>query len=66
MERSPSLKAIIETAAIGIIGGRPDITTGKVSIYDVGYGAMLPGCVANMNGTLLLENASNVTKGLLI
>jgi hypothetical protein len=29
MERSPGLKAIIETGAIGIIGSRPDITIGN-------------------------------------
>jgi len=34
MERSPILKEMIETGAIGIIGGSHDITTGEVSFYD--------------------------------
>jgi carbonic anhydrase len=34
IERSPILKEIIETGAIGIVGGIHDITTGKVSFYD--------------------------------
>jgi len=34
MERSPILKEMIETGAIGIVGGIHDITTGEVSFYD--------------------------------
>jgi carbonic anhydrase len=34
MERSPILKDMIETGAIGIVGGNHDITTGQVSFYD--------------------------------
>ena len=34
MERSPILKEMIETGAIGIVGGTHDITTGVVSFYD--------------------------------
>jgi carbonic anhydrase len=34
MERSPILKEMIETGAIGIVGGNHDITTGSVSFYD--------------------------------
>jgi carbonic anhydrase len=34
IERSPILKDLIETGAIGIIGGSHDITTGEVSFYD--------------------------------
>jgi carbonic anhydrase len=34
MERSPILKEMIETGAIGIVGGTHDITTGEVSFYD--------------------------------
>ncbi|TRW90271.1 carbonic anhydrase family protein [Candidatus Methylobacter oryzae] len=34
MERSPILREMIETGAIGIIGGNHDITTGKVAFYD--------------------------------
>ena len=34
MERSPILKEMIETGAIGIIGGSHNITTGEVIFYD--------------------------------
>ena len=34
MERSPILKEMIETGAIGIIGGSHNITTGEVTFYD--------------------------------
>lgn len=34
MERSPILKEMIESGAIGIVGGNHDITTGQVSFYD--------------------------------
>jgi carbonic anhydrase len=34
MERSPILKEMIGTGAIGIVGGIHDITTGEVSFYD--------------------------------
>ncbi|MFI3189469.1 carbonic anhydrase [Crenothrix sp. D3] len=34
MERSPILKEMIESGAIGIVGGSHDITTGEVSFYD--------------------------------
>ena len=34
MERSPILKEMIDTGAIGIVGGTHDITTGEVSFYD--------------------------------
>jgi carbonic anhydrase len=34
MERSPILKEMIETRAIGIVGGIHDITTGEVNFYD--------------------------------
>ena len=34
MERSPILKEMIETGAIGILGGNHDITTGTVTFYD--------------------------------
>jgi carbonic anhydrase len=34
LERSPILKEMIETGAIGIVGGTHDITTGKVSFYE--------------------------------
>ncbi|MGZ5052187.1 MAG: carbonic anhydrase family protein [Methylobacter sp.] len=34
MERSPILKEMIETGAVGIIGGNHDITTGQVSFYE--------------------------------
>jgi carbonic anhydrase len=34
MERSPILKEMIETGAIGIVGGNHDITTGEVSFYE--------------------------------
>ncbi|PPD49253.1 MAG: carbonic anhydrase [Methylobacter sp.] len=38
MERSPILKEMIETGAIGIVGGNHNITTGEVSFYDVVLG----------------------------
>lgn len=34
MERSPILKEMVETGAIGIIGGKHDIATGVVDFYD--------------------------------
>ena len=34
MERSPILKEMIESGAIGIVGGIHDITTGEVKFYD--------------------------------
>lgn len=34
MERSPILKEMIETGAIGIVGGTHDITTGLVNFYE--------------------------------
>ncbi|MGZ4955759.1 MAG: carbonic anhydrase family protein [Methylobacter sp.] len=34
MERSPILKEMIKTGAIGIVGANHDITTGRVSFYD--------------------------------
>jgi len=34
MERSPILKEMIESGAIGIVGGTHDITTGTVHFYD--------------------------------
>lgn len=34
LERSPILKEMIETGAIGIIGGSHNLTTGEVSFYD--------------------------------
>jgi carbonic anhydrase len=34
MERSPILKEMIESGAIGIVGGTHDITTGMVHFYD--------------------------------
>ena len=34
MERSPILKKMVETGAIGIIGGKHDIATGVVDFYD--------------------------------
>jgi carbonic anhydrase len=34
MERSPILKEMIETGAIGIVGGSHDISTGNVSLYE--------------------------------
>ncbi len=34
MERSPILKEMIETGAIGIVGGIHDLTTGEVRFYD--------------------------------
>lgn len=34
MERSPILKDMIETGAIGIVGGNHDLVTGEVSFYD--------------------------------
>ena len=34
LERSPILKEMIETGAIGIIAGNHDLTTGEVSFYD--------------------------------
>ena len=34
MDRSPILKEMIESGAIGIVGGTHDITTGAVNIYD--------------------------------
>ncbi|CAH1075972.1 carbonic anhydrase family protein [Candidatus Nitrotoga sp. 1052] len=34
MERSPILKEMVETRAIGIIGGKHDIATGVVDFYD--------------------------------
>ncbi len=34
MERSPILKELIESGAIGIVGGTHDITTGAVIFYD--------------------------------
>lgn len=34
MERSPILKEMIETGAIGIVGGTHDITTGMVNFYE--------------------------------
>lgn len=34
MERSPILKEMIETGAIGIVGGTHDIATGEVKFYD--------------------------------
>jgi len=34
MGRSPILKEIFQTGAIGIIGGNHDITTGEVSFYN--------------------------------
>jgi len=34
MERSPILKAMIETGEVGIIGGNHDLATGEVSFYD--------------------------------
>jgi len=34
MERSPILKEMIETGAIGIIGGSHNITTGEVTFYE--------------------------------
>jgi carbonic anhydrase len=34
IERSPILKEMIETGAIGIVGGLHDITTGEVSFHD--------------------------------
>ena len=34
LERSPILKEMIESGAIGIVGGMHDISTGQVSFYD--------------------------------
>jgi len=34
MERSPILKEMIQSGAIGIVGGNHDISTGEVSFYD--------------------------------
>jgi carbonic anhydrase len=34
IERSPILKEMIESGAIGIIGGNHNITTGEVTFYD--------------------------------
>jgi carbonic anhydrase len=34
MERSPILKEMVETGAIGIVGGKHDIATGVVDFYD--------------------------------
>ena len=34
MERSPILKVMVETGAIGIVGGKHDIATGVVDFYD--------------------------------
>lgn len=34
MERSPILKEMIESGAIGIVGGSHDITTGQVTFFD--------------------------------
>lgn len=34
MERSPILKAMIETGAIGIVGGNHNITSGEVGFYN--------------------------------
>lgn len=34
MERSPILKEMIESGAVGIVGGNYDVTTGKVEFYE--------------------------------
>lgn len=34
LERSPIIKSLVESGAIGIAGGMHDITTGQVSFYD--------------------------------